>query len=101
MLTAVGGFRESKDFAYTIYTHSLSVILVVMAVLLENSGLMKAGPRQAEFEPVQDKTYKFSDVHGVDEAKNVITTDSNFCQGWLTYVPYSGIARGRRILEKS
>lgn len=33
---------------------------------------MKAGPRQAEFEPVSDKTYKFSDVHGVDEAKNVM-----------------------------
>ena len=56
------------------------VILVVLAVLLENSGLMKAGPRQAEFEPVQDKTYRFSDVHGVDEAKNVI---SCLYQGWL------------------
>ena len=32
---------------------------------------MKAGPRQSEFEPQQGKTYKFSDVHGVDEAKDV------------------------------
>ena len=45
-----------------------------MAVLLENSGLMKAGPRQTEFEPQQGKTYKFSDVHGVDEAKDVCYT---------------------------
>ena len=48
-----------------------TVFLVIMAVLLENSGLMKAGPRQTEFEPQQGKTYKFSDVHGVDEAKDV------------------------------
>lgn len=43
----------------------------MLAVLLENSGLMKAGPRQAEFEPAAGKTYKFSDVHGVDEVKDV------------------------------
>ncbi|TFK54886.1 ATP-dependent metallopeptidase Hfl [Heliocybe sulcata] len=43
--------------------------LVVLSILLENSGLLKAGPRQAEFQPQQGKTYKFSDVHGVDEAK--------------------------------
>lgn len=49
----------------------MAVFLVIMAVLLENSGLMKAGPRQTEFEPQQGKTYKFSDVHGVDEAKDV------------------------------
>ncbi|GJE95145.1 ATP-dependent peptidase [Phanerochaete sordida] len=45
-------------------------MLVVFSVLLENSGLLKAGPRQAEFEPAAGKTYKFSDVHGVDEAKD-------------------------------
>ena len=49
----------------------LKVILVILAVLLENSGLLKAGPQAAEFEPVQGKTVKFSDVHGVDEAKDV------------------------------
>ncbi|KAI6167017.1 ATP-dependent metallopeptidase Hfl [Pisolithus thermaeus] len=43
--------------------------LVVLSVLLENSGLMKTVPRQAEFEPLQQKTVKFSDVHGVDEVK--------------------------------
>ena len=32
---------------------------------------MKAGPRQTQFEPVQGKVVKFSDVHGVDEAKDV------------------------------
>ena len=47
------------------------VVLVVLSLWVENSGLLKAGPRQAEFEPIQAKTYKFSDVHGVDEAKAV------------------------------
>lgn len=33
---------------------------------------MKAGPQKtAEFEPVEGKVVKFSDVHGVDEAKEV------------------------------
>ncbi|KAJ8489671.1 hypothetical protein ONZ45_g13474 [Pleurotus djamor] len=44
-------------------------ILIIFAVLLENSGLLKAGPRQAEFVPSEGKTVKFSDVHGVDEVK--------------------------------
>lgn len=52
---------------------------MVLAVLLENSGLLKAGPRQAEFEPVQGKTYKFSDVHGVDEAKDVRSFPDLYC----------------------
>lgn len=30
---------------------------------------MKAGPAQKEWEPATGKTVKFSDVHGVDEAK--------------------------------
>ncbi|KAH9854180.1 ATP-dependent metallopeptidase Hfl [Lenzites betulinus] len=45
-------------------------VLVVLSLWVENSGLLKAGPRQAEFEPIQAKTYRFSDVHGVDEAKS-------------------------------
>jgi len=47
-----------------------AVILVTLAYMLENTGLIKAGPQQAEFEVQQGKTYKFSDVHGVDEAKD-------------------------------
>jgi ATP-dependent metalloprotease len=51
--------------------------MVLFSVLLENSGLLKAGPRPAaEFEPASGKTYKFSDVHGVDEAKDVSTYSS-------------------------
>lgn len=48
-----------------------AVVLVFLSLWVENSGMLKAGPRQAEFEPIQAKTYKFSDVHGVDEAKGV------------------------------
>lgn len=47
------------------------VFLVILAVFFENTGLMKAGPNKAQYEPAEGKTYKFSDVHGVDEAKEV------------------------------
>jgi len=49
----------------------MTVILVILSVLLENSGLLKSVPRQAEFEPLQQRTIRFSDVHGVDEVKEV------------------------------
>ena len=49
------------------------VFLVILSVFFENSGLMKAGPRQSQFEPSEGKSVKFSDVHGVDEAKEVST----------------------------
>lgn len=45
--------------------------MVVMALVLEQTNLLKAGPKQAEFEPMEGKTVKFTDVHGVDEAKEV------------------------------
>ncbi|KZT61539.1 ATP-dependent metallopeptidase Hfl [Calocera cornea HHB12733] len=45
-------------------------ILTVLSLVLENSGLLKAGPRQTEFEPTPGKTVTFSDVQGVDEAKH-------------------------------
>ena len=69
--------------SYTLHSHPFShagplVVLVVLSIWVENSGLLKAGPRQAEFEPIQAKTYKFSDVHGVDEAKAVSRLTSDF-----------------------
>jgi ATP-dependent metalloprotease len=46
------------------------VILTALSVVVENSGLVKAAPRQSEFEPHEsNKPVLFSDVHGVDEAK--------------------------------
>ena len=32
---------------------------------------MKAGPKQSQFEPSEGKAVLFTDVHGVDEAKEV------------------------------
>lgn len=40
-------------------------------MFFENSGLMKAGPRQSQFQPSEGKAVTFADVHGVDEAKEV------------------------------
>jgi ATP-dependent metalloprotease len=47
------------------------IILTIMSMVMENTGLMKAGPGPAEFEPEEGKVVKFSDVHGVEEAKTV------------------------------
>ena len=43
--------------------------MVILSVFFENSGLMKAGPRQSQFQPSEGKAVTFADVHGVDEAK--------------------------------
>jgi ATP-dependent metalloprotease len=51
------------------------IILTIMSMVMENTGLMKAGPGPAEFEPEEGKVVKFSDVHGVEEAKSVSRSD--------------------------
>ncbi|WVN89778.1 uncharacterized protein L203_105008 [Cryptococcus depauperatus CBS 7841] len=45
------------------------IILTVLSMVMENTGLLKAGPGPVEFEPEEGKVVKFSDVHGVEEAK--------------------------------
>ncbi|KAJ1308808.1 hypothetical protein OPQ81_004496 [Rhizoctonia solani] len=45
------------------------IALTVLAFLLENSGLLKAGRQSVKYEPQTGSGVKFSDVHGVDEAK--------------------------------
>ncbi|KAL1686388.1 peptidase family M41-domain-containing protein [Schizophyllum commune] len=49
----------------------VEIFLVILSVFFENSGLIKAGPSFSVFEPNPDRPVKFSDVHGVDEAKEV------------------------------
>ncbi|KAG9290854.1 hypothetical protein G9A89_011003 [Geosiphon pyriformis] len=44
-------------------------ILTFLSLALENSGLLKTGASQTEYEPSSQQVVKFSDVHGVDEAK--------------------------------
>lgn len=46
------------------------ILLTIMSMVMENTGLLKAGPGPAEFEPEEGKVVKFSDVHGAEEAKN-------------------------------
>jgi hypothetical protein len=60
------------------------IILTIMSMVMENTGLMKAGPGPAEFEPEEGKVVKFSDVHGVEEAKGVSYQIYNTC-GTLMY----------------
>ncbi|EIW66253.1 hypothetical protein TREMEDRAFT_35079 [Tremella mesenterica DSM 1558] len=45
------------------------VAMTIMGMLLENTGLMKTGSTPTEFQPEEGRVVKFSDVHGVEEAK--------------------------------
>ncbi|KAG6890698.1 hypothetical protein C0995_005071 [Termitomyces sp. Mi166 len=68
----------------------VELILVVLAVLLENSGFMKAGPQQSQFEPSEGKTVKFSDVHGVDEAKEELADVVQFLKDPTAFASLGG-----------
>lgn len=59
-----------SEFTYSTNDY-FQVALTVLAFLLENSGLLKAGRQSMKFEPQTGSGVKFSDVHGVDEAKEV------------------------------
>lgn len=76
----------------------MTVVLVLLSIWVENSGLLKAGPRQAEFEPIQAKTYRFSDVHGVDEAKAVSSLSADI-DSRLISVALPGASRSCRVPE--
>lgn len=65
-------------------------ILTLFAVLLENTGFIKAGPKQAEFEPTPGKTVKFSDVHGVDEAKEELKDVVEFLKDPAAFATLGG-----------
>jgi hypothetical protein len=47
------------------------LILTVLSLVAENTGLLKAGSQPMEFEPEEGKVVKFDDVHGCEEAKTV------------------------------
>ncbi|KAG2223685.1 hypothetical protein INT45_007263 [Circinella minor] len=44
-------------------------ILTLLSLAMENSGLLKTGSSQIEYEPSNQQVVKFEDVQGVDEAK--------------------------------
>jgi ATP-dependent metalloprotease len=45
------------------------ITITILGLVLENSGLLKTNTQVTEFEQDQAQPVKFSDVHGVDEAK--------------------------------
>ncbi|KAJ7774612.1 ATP-dependent peptidase [Mycena maculata] len=64
--------------------------LVILSVFFENTGLMKAGPAKAQFEPTEGKTVKFSDVHGVDEAKEELQDVVEFLKDPTAFASLGG-----------
>ncbi|GLB34957.1 putative peptidase family M41 [Lyophyllum shimeji] len=64
--------------------------LVILSVFFENTGFMKAGPKQNQFEPAEGKTVKFSDVHGVDEAKDELHDVVQFLKDPTSFATLGG-----------
>ncbi|THH17804.1 hypothetical protein EW146_g3064 [Bondarzewia mesenterica] len=66
-------------------------LLTILAVMLENSGLVKSAPHQSEFEPHQaQKPVKFTDVHGVDEAKEELNDVVEFLKNPSMFAALGG-----------
>lgn len=77
------------------------IILTVMSMVIENTGLLKAGPGPVEFEPEEGKIVKFSDVHGVGEAKAVIHHLPWLAYAiWLTFAGFLGIGGNCGVSQK-
>lgn len=77
------------------------LILTILSMVMENTGLLKAGPGPAEFEPEEGKVVKFSDVHGVEEAKAVryILFKSLMSRNWKRLSNSLRTRRSFRLLE--
>ncbi|KAG6376144.1 ATP-dependent peptidase [Boletus reticuloceps] len=65
-------------------------MLVILSVLLENSGLLKTGGRATEFEPLQQKPVKFDDVHGIDEVKQELADVITFLKDPTAFASLGG-----------
>lgn len=81
----------------------LFITLTVLSMVLESTGISRAAstPRNMEFEPTANqKVYKFTDVHGVDEAKEVCPS---FCFIAILsrYIVLVGPHGNSAILERS
>ncbi|KAF9653112.1 ATP-dependent metallopeptidase Hfl [Thelephora ganbajun] len=66
------------------------IVVTLLSVMLDNTGFIKAGPKQSEFEPQPGKTVKFSDVQGVDEAKEELQDVVEFLKDPAAFASLGG-----------
>jgi ATP-dependent metalloprotease len=88
--------QPSGSWAWSIAKNILIIglygflVLTILSIVLENSGLMKTGNTPTEFEPQGGKPIKFSDVHGVDEAKEELNDIIEFLKDPSTFSALGG-----------
>ncbi|KIM33129.1 hypothetical protein M408DRAFT_325952 [Serendipita vermifera MAFF 305830] len=66
------------------------ITLTVLGLVLENSGILKANTPVAEFEQQGGEPVKFSDVHGVEEAKEELLDIVEFLKNPTTFSTLGG-----------
>lgn len=66
------------------------ITLTILGLVLENSGLLKTNTQVTEFEQDQGQPVKFSDVHGVDEAKEELADIVAFLKNPSTFSALGG-----------
>ncbi|KAJ7172477.1 ATP-dependent peptidase [Mycena filopes] len=88
--------QQNKSWGQSLFRFVLGLavgsffFLVILSVFFENTGLMKAGPAKAQFEPTEGKVVKFSDVHGVDEAKEELQDVVEFLKDPTAFASLGG-----------
>lgn len=66
------------------------ITLTILGLVLENSGILKTNTQVTEFEQQQGEPVKFSDVHGVEEAKEELQDIVEFLKNPATFSTLGG-----------
>lgn len=89
-MLVVGGFCacrfSSQQAAYSSYV----VIFSLVALVAENTGLLKQKTEPNEYQVTQGKIVQFSDVHGVDEAKDELQEIVQFLKDPTAFAALGG-----------
>jgi ATP-dependent metalloprotease len=66
------------------------ITITILGLVLENSGILKTSSPVTEFEQQQDNPVKFSDVHGVEEAKEELKDIVEFLKNPASFSTLGG-----------
>ncbi|KAF9505987.1 hypothetical protein BS47DRAFT_1334014 [Hydnum rufescens UP504] len=86
------GLLKAGKFVLLVFVYCF-IAITIISIVLDNSGITRAAqpPRNMEFEAsTNGKVYKFSDVHGVDEAKEELMEIVQFLKDPSSFTALGG-----------